>query len=88
MQKCPRCDWEAFGAFKHRGTLMALNPGDIIICRNCMAILIVNEDLSNREPTKEEFKKMRSDPETWKRIIKTMANTIKLLKRTLDDEVS
>ena len=86
MHKCPRCDREMIGAFRRGHRLYLLNPGDIIGCRNCGAILIVNDDHSEREPTKEEFKKIRSDPETWKRVVKTMAETIRFLRERLGEE--
>ncbi len=50
-------------------------------CRNCGPIPIVNEDFSRREPTKEEFKKMRSDPESWEGAVKIMADTTRFLKK-------
>jgi hypothetical protein len=82
-RKCPRCDFESLGVFRQGHRLYKFNPGDIIGCRNCGAILIVNKDLSYREPAKEEFKKMRSDSEIWKRVIKTMAETLRFLRKDL-----
>ena len=81
--KCPRCDWESWGAFRRGRNLFRFNAGDIIGCRNCGAILIVNKDLSHREPSKKEFKQMRSDPETWANVVRTMADILKFLKREL-----
>lgn len=80
--KCPRCDHEMLGVFRRGRRLFELNPGDIVGCRNCGAILIY-EGHYHREPTKEEFKLMRSDPKTWRQVVFTMVDTLKFLKRDL-----
>lgn len=83
MEKCPRCDFENLGTFRRGKKLYKFNPGDIAICRFCAAIIVYDEDLSPRELTKEEFKKIRSNPDTWRKVVKALIEAMKFLKKDL-----
>jgi len=83
MMKCPRCDFEILGAFRRGMKLFKHNPGDIAVCRFCAAIIIYDENLSPRIPTKEEFRKIRSDPETWRNTVRALIDAMKFLKKDI-----